>query len=187
MRYTIRAVTFTSLAMLAVTALAEPPPWAPAKGWRKKNEAQYVGYSQREWRRDYGVTSGRCNTDEVLTVVGAVAGGVIGNRIADRDDRAIATLVGALIGGIVGDKIGDRIDARDRACVGHSLELARTGQTVRWVNPDSRLIYVVTPRRERDGRCREFDLLVSADGRGRPARAVGCADGGGAWTLRTAV
>jgi surface antigen len=132
------------------TVLAAPPPWAPAHGVRKKQERMYVGYSQREWPADYGVTSGRCNTDDVLAAVGAVAGGVIGNRVADPGNRTIATIVGIVIGGVVGDRIGDRIDARDRACVGHSLELARTGQTVRWVNPESGLSYAVTPVRDRE-------------------------------------
>jgi surface antigen len=183
----LRIVACLALGFFSVATLADPPAWAPAKGWRKKHDDRWVGYSQREWRADYGVTSGRCNTDDILAVVGAVAGGVIGNRVADRDNRAVATVLGAVIGGVIGDRLGDRIDARDRACVGHSLELVGTGQTVRWVNPDSGLRYAVTPRRDRDGGCREFDLLVSSDGRGKPSRAVACADAQGGWSIRKAV
>lgn len=184
MRLCNRLLALVVLACFGGAAIADPPPWAPAKGWRKKHDDQYVGYSRREWRDDYGVTSGRCNTDQVLAVVGAVAGGVIGNRVAEPGNRTIATVVGAVIGGVIGDRIGDRIDARDRACVGHSLELARTGQTVRWINPSSGLRYAVTPRRDRDGLCREFDWAVSVDGRGKPSRVVACADGAGGWTVR---
>jgi surface antigen len=179
----VRPLACAVLGAFACSALADPPPWAPAKGWRKKHDVEYVGYSKREWRDDYGVTAGRCNTDDVLAAVGAVAGGVIGNRVAAPENRVVATVVGAVIGAVIGDQVGDRIDARDRACVGHSLELARTGQTVRWVNPDSGLSYSLTPRRDRDGRCREFDLQVSTQGKGRGARMVGCTDTAGGWSL----
>lgn len=184
MRHPMLVVSLLISNFVVGFVLAAPPPWAPAHGARKKQERVYVGYSQREWPADYGVTSGRCNTDDVLGALGAVAGGVIGNRVADPGNRAVATIVGAVIGGVVGHQVGDRIDARDRACVGQSLELARTGQTVRWVNPDSGLSYAVTPVRDRDRGCRDFDLRVSPDGRGTAVRVVGCTDAAGGWSLR---
>ena len=62
--------------------LADPPPHAPAHGWRKKNDPYYVGYTGRQWTDDYGIRSGRCDRDRshMATAVGAVAGGVIGDR-----------------------------------------------------------------------------------------------------------
>ena len=75
------AGVLVSLAIAAPTgALADPPPHAPAHGWRKKNDPHYVGYTGRQLAYDYGIRSGRCDRDRshVATAVGAVAGGVIG-------------------------------------------------------------------------------------------------------------
>ncbi|MEZ5459703.1 MAG: hypothetical protein R3E65_10505 [Steroidobacteraceae bacterium] len=113
---------------MSAPAFADPPPWAPAHGRRAKDSAAYAGYSGREWQRDYGVLDGRCNTEEVLTAVGAVAGGVIGNQI------------------------GDAIDDRDRACMGHSLELVGAGRQVEWRNPRTGVSYSLRPVRDVDRR-----------------------------------
>ena len=32
----------------ALRVLASPPDWAPAHGWRKKNDPAYAGYSGRD-------------------------------------------------------------------------------------------------------------------------------------------
>jgi surface antigen len=171
-------------ALLALPAVADPPPWAPAHGRRAKDGSLYAGYSGREWSRDYGVLGGRCNTEEVLTVVGAVAGGVIGNRTASPENRAIATLAGAIIGGVVGNRIGDAIDDRDRACIGHSLELVGTGRYVEWQNPGTGARYRVRPLRDIDRRCREFELRARPSrGKERAEKLRACRDDDGHWNV----
>jgi surface antigen len=170
-----------TLYVTAGTAEAAPPSHAPAHGWRKKNDPTYRGYTGADWERDFGVRSGRCNTDEILTAVGAVAGGVIGNRTASDGNRTVATIVGAVIGGVVGHKIGDAIDDRDRACIGHSLELAGTGQPVTWRNPSSGIDYVVRPVRDASGGCREFELVAARGGKKQSDRLYACRERGGAW------
>lgn len=164
-------------------ALAKPPPWAPAHGWRSKHDPFYVGYTGRQWSSDYGVLAGRCNTDTVLTAVGAAAGGVIGNRTASSGNRAIATVVGAVVGGVIGNAIGEKIDERDRACAGHALELARVGQEVRWANATTGLSYVVRPTRDLADNCREFELSARGRGKAAPVRLRGCARSSGEWIL----
>lgn len=49
-------------------------------------------------RNDNGAATG--------TVVGAIAGGVIGSNVAHRGDRTAGTVIGALIGGLAGNAIG---------------------------------------------------------------------------------
>jgi surface antigen len=179
----------TALLLASPAAQADPPPWAPAHGRRAKDRDRddddddgrhYRGYSGREWRDDYGVRSGRCNTDTILAAVGAVAGGVIGNRASSPDNRTVATILGAIIGGVVGAKVGDAIDDRDRACIGHSLELAGTGQAVAWRNPSTGIDYRVRPTRDLDGGCREFELSA----RGTAQKMMACRRDGGEWQFR---
>lgn len=155
---------FLSISVAAPIALADPPPHAPAHGWRAKHRG-YTGY---EWYNDYGITRGRCNREEVGTVLGAVTGGAIGAAVSDRDNRLIAVLAGAAIGGIIGKEIGESMDRNDRACFGHSLELLPDGGRVRWDGAQRGMYYTLTPDRrfERDGLvCRHFTLVRDFGGR----------------------
>ena len=50
------------------------------------------------------------------TVVGAVAGGVIGSQFGRGGGRVAATMVGAVAGGIIGNEIGRPQTMRGTAC-----------------------------------------------------------------------
>ena len=181
------AVLALAAAALAVpAALADPPPHAPAHGWRKKHDPYYVGYTGDRWHDDYGIRGGRCDRERVGTVLGAVVGGAIGSAVSDRDDRLIAILAGATIGAIIGREIGQDMDRNDHACFGHSLELLEDGRNVRWDGAQRGMYYVLTPDRrfQRDGRvCRHFTLL--REYRGRTIRKFGsaCRFGDGDWRM----
>lgn len=143
---------------LAVPAWADPPPHAPAHGWRKKHDPYYLGYTGYKWPRDYGILAGRCDREAVGAVLGGVAGAAIGSAVSGREARAVAILAGTVLGAIVGAEIGRQMDEADRACFGHTLELAPLGRRVVWRNPAG-IAYAVVPVRdfELDGRpCREF-------------------------------
>lgn len=158
------------------------PPGPPAYGWYKDknpNHPKYRGHSGVVYVRDYGVRSGRCNLDEIGTAIGATTGVIIGGQVAGRDDRVVGMIVGGVLGAVLGNSIGDTLDKRDRACMGHTLELGAVGVPVRWRH-DGR-DYRFTPGREaRDG-CRYATLLV--DGR-RPREVLACPAGRGDWTFR---
>src|SRR4026209_2052167 len=176
-------------AALAAPAVAEPPPHAKAHGWRKKNDPDYVGYTGKKWEKDYGVIEGKCNTAAVGAVVGGAVGGVIGSR-AEREDRPVAILVGTVIGAVIGAKIGERVDESDRACMGHSLELAGVKKTVVWTNSATDVTYRLTPTRnfqQANQPCREF---VTELGRGKGKKkdrgtCVACRQGNGEWVFKT--
>ena len=129
------------LMALPCAALATPPAWAPAHGWRKKNDPAYAGYSGRDWNYDYGVRAGSCDRGQIGQVlggiVGGVAGGAIGGEVAKGStERNVAIVVGTVVGAAIGSEIGRRMDKTDRSCVGHALELADYGQSVKWTNPE---------------------------------------------------
>jgi surface antigen len=176
------------LMALPCAALATPPSWAPAHGWRKQNDPTYAGYSGRTWDYDYGVRSGSCDRGRIGQVlggvVGGVAGGAIGGEIAKGStDRSVAIVIGAVIGAAIGSEVGRRMDKTDRSCVGHALELADYGQSVRWTNPNTRVTYQLTPLDAElgiDG-CRQFRLIAHGSFGLSEGRTVACTDGSGVW------
>ncbi len=184
------ALTLAVAALVAAgPALADPPAHAPAHGYYKNGkphdhrgarEVRYhEGRSGVAYVRDYGISSGRCNRDEIGTVIGGVTGAVIGGQVADRDNRAVGMVVGGVVGAVLGHAIGDSLDRGDRACMGHALELGRPGVPVVWHNDGRR--YHFTPRGDaRDG-CRHATLRV--DG-GRPREVLACPAGRGEWRFR---
>ena len=176
------------LSLIPVASPADPPPWAPAHGWRKKNDPNYVGYTGKKWDKDYGIIEGRCNTAAVGAVLGGVAGAVIGSRVADKQDRPIAIILGTAIGAVIGAKIGQQIDEGDRACMGHALELAGEKKTVVWTNKATGVTYRLTPTRnvgDRKQPCREFTTVISSGKKKDSVSGVACRRGEGEWVFKT--
>lgn len=129
MRKIILAATLAGIALpVATPALADPPPWAPAHG-RRAHDAErgydepgrYEGrYEERRLGRDDRIWIGHdgryyCRRSNGTTglVVGAAIGGLIGNQVAGRGDRALGTILGAAGGGLLGREI-DRGNVRCR-------------------------------------------------------------------------
>jgi surface antigen len=176
-----------ALALLPTPAPADPPPWAPAHGWRKKNDPNYVGYTGKKWEKDYGVLEGTCNTQAVGAVVGTVVGGAIGSRHGNDSNRPVAILVGGVLGAVIGAKIGRAIDDSDRGCMGHALELAGERNTVRWQN-DAGVRYELTPTRnvgDRASPCREFVTKVSSGRVSDAVKGVACRRANGEWVFKS--
>ena len=185
---------------------ADPPDHAPAHGYYKKDrghedhdddrdrryyeddhyrkhgqkaDRHYRGKSGVVYVRDYGISSGRCNRDEIGAVIGGVTGAVIGGQVAHREDRVVGMVVGGVIGAVLGHAIGDSMDERDRACMGHALELGRPGVPVQWRHDGRR--YDFTPRGDARNGCRYATMAV--DGR-KPHEVLACPSGRGEWTFR---
>ena len=185
-RRVLARLALVLLIALPCIALAAPPAWAPAHGWRKKHDPSYAGYSGRQWERDYGVSLGRCDRAAVGAVLGGAAGGVIGSQVGEGGQRGVATVIGAVIGATVGAEIGRRMDQADRSCVGHALELAQPGQTIAWTNHNTGVAYQLTPAdeaREPGEGCRRFRLVATGAFGLSEGRTVACAAPDGTWTL----
>lgn len=174
-------------AVVCLPALADPPDHAKAHGWRKKHDPAYVGYTGKEWQRDYGIIEGRCNRDEIGTVLGAVVGGAVGSQVGDGSGRMVAIIVGSVLGAVIGREIGRDLDDRDRACIGHSLELVKAGQSVRWVNDKTHVSYLLTPLAPAKGDsngCRRFNLQATLEGKSRKSEGRACRNGDGTWSMK---
>ncbi|HSR54694.1 MAG TPA: RT0821/Lpp0805 family surface protein [Alphaproteobacteria bacterium] len=128
------------------------------------------------------------------TVVGAVAGGLLGSTIGGGRGQVAAIAVGAVLGGIIGSEVGKSLDRADRAYMHRttqrSLEYGRTGETSTWVNPDNQHAGSVTPTRTlppdqgQTGPCREFQQTVTIDGRSERAYGTACRQADGSWKIQ---
>ena len=182
----IAVAVIWALTVPVPVTFGDPPPWAPAHGWRAKNDPLYLGYTGKKWDHDYGVINGRCNRQAVGAVIGAAAGGVIGSQVGKGDGRRVATVLGTVLGAIVGASVARDMDEKDRACLGHTLELAGVERGVAWTNTDNGVAYRVIPLGgfSDNGRpCREFVTRVSASGRAETVRHKACSTGDGVWNI----
>lgn len=178
-----------SASLLPSMAAAEPPAHAKAHGWRKKNDPNYVGYTGKKWEKDYGIATGKCNSAAIGAVLGGAVGGAIGSR-AGKEDRPVAIVLGTALGAIIGAKLGQAIDDTDRACMGHSLELAGLKSTVIWTNSATGITYRLTPTRnisEGKQSCRQFTMDVHGGKTSGKEKVTGvaCRRANGEWAFRT--
>ena len=163
---------------------ADPPPWAPAHGWRKKHDPYYTGYSGKKWNRDYGVVRGSCDWGAVGAVIGGVIGGATGAKISKRENRVISVILGTVLGAVIGNEIGKRIEKNDRGCIGHSLELAADNQTIAWQNPNTGLDYQLMPLNgfSKNGKkCRNYQLDITGDGVNESSQQAACQSSPNVW------
>jgi surface antigen len=129
------------------------------------------------------------NKADTGTVVGAVAGGVIGNQFGRGGGRVASTMVGAVVGGIVGNEIGRSLDARDRQLAQQAemeaWERGASGRPQRWRNPDNGRYGEVIPEKpyKRGGLdCRDYVHKVYINGQPQAMRGTACRNPDGTWT-----
>jgi surface antigen len=186
MRVTVLSLVIALATVWAAQAFAEPPAHAPAHGWRKKHDPNYVGYTGTQWERDYEVSSGHCNREEIGAVLGGIAGGVVGSKVASSDNRVVGVIIGAAAGALIGARIGRELDDGDRGCFGHTLEIARPGSRVTWENRTTGVRYALVPgegRPEGGAACRDFVLEATASS-GKVKRAGrACQQSPGVWKV----
>ena len=108
MKKTILALAAASLALPAMPAAADPPPWAPAHG-RRAHDAErqyaYTGNHIRYWRGNDGRYYCHRSNGTTGLIVGAAAGALAGRAIDSHGRRATGTILGAAIGGLLGRQI----------------------------------------------------------------------------------
>ncbi len=183
----------TALALLgaalfvAAPSPADPPPWAPAHGYRHKHHKEKVIVREvPPGHRDVGIGRGTCKRGVVGTILGGIVGGAVGSRIGKGDGRTAATIAGAIVGAIIGREIGRAMDEADRYCTGQVLEQAPDGRTVKWRNPDTGAVYEVTPKRTvrgETGPCREFVTRTTIGGRTQETWGTACRQPDGSWRM----
>lgn len=136
------------------------------------------GYDDRGARYDYG-SDCRQQNHAGGTVLGAIAGGVIGNQFGSGGGKAAATVGGVVLGGIIGNKIASDTDCQDRQYAFPVYYRGLDGQIGRrydWRDPRGHYGYF-TPTREyrRHHRwCRDFEEGVWRHGRWNVNTGTAC-------------
>lgn len=135
-----------------------------------------------------GCGSGGLTKSEGGSLIGAVAGGILGNQVGKGSGRVVATAVGAVIGGIVGSEIGRSLDEADRLRAQEAeyraLEYNDTGVASPWRNQSSGHYGSVVPGRPylRGGlNCREYTHTIYVQGRPQTMRGTACRQPDGTW------
>jgi surface antigen len=124
------------------------------------------------------------------TLVGALAGGVIGSQFGGgAGERVAAGIAGAAIGGLIGNRIGAAMDDEDKqrayAAQVQALENGRAGAAVAWKNPDSGRYGSVVPGAayQSNGlQCRPYTHTIYIDAKPQVARGNACRNPDGTWT-----
>jgi len=169
-------LTLLFAAGLIGTVVAAPPPWAPAHGYRAKQQGHHHYY--------YGVRDGHCKREAIGAVIGGATGGIIGNK-AD-DGGGIGTIIGIVVGAVIGSTIGRSMDEADLRCAGTALEHAPDRHPVRWQDPNGR-DYTLTAynTRQVDNRyCRDYVMeTVLENGRREEVHGRACRQDNGEWRI----
>lgn len=99
-------------AALAMSTVAMIPAEASAQRYYgDRYERQYRGYDNYRGYRGYRgndrryYRNQRCNNGTTGTIVGAIAGGLLGRVIDSRGDRALGTVLGGVGGAVAGNAI----------------------------------------------------------------------------------
>jgi surface antigen len=125
------------------------------------------------------------------TLLGAVAGGLIGSQFGGGNgERIAAGLAGAAIGGMIGNRIGASMDDEDKRLAYEAqvqaLESGPSGTAVPWRNPDSGRYGSVVPGHayQANGlQCRPYTHTIYIDSKPQVARGSACRNPDGTWTV----
>ena len=124
------------------------------------------------------------------TLIGGVAGGLLGSQFGKGSGQLLTTGIGTLAGAFAGNLIGQSLDEQDKKLLANSsqraLEFSPSGSPIAWKNPDSGNSGTVTPMRasKKNGRyCREYSQEVLVAGKKQSAYGTACRQPDGTWEI----
>ena len=133
--------------------------------------------------------SGEFTKQDTGTLIGAVAGGILGNQVGGGSGKVAATAIGAFVGGIVGSEIGRSLDEQDRRLAQEAeyeaLERGKSGVPRTWKNPDNGRYgeVIPSPSYKRAGTdCRDYTHKIYIDGQPQALKGTACRNPDGTWS-----
>jgi surface antigen len=134
--------------------------------------------------------NGQMNKQGGGTLIGGVAGGLLGSQFGKGGGQMAAVGVGALAGALIGNQIGKSMDEYDKQMLAKSshqaLEFSPSGSTVAWNNPDSGNHGSITPMKtfkEQGQYCREYQQEIVVGGERKKAYGKACRQADGHWKI----
>ncbi|OGT45866.1 MAG: hypothetical protein A3E83_00620 [Gammaproteobacteria bacterium RIFCSPHIGHO2_12_FULL_41_20] len=121
---------------------------------------------------------------DVGTVTGAVAGGLLGSVFGQGGGKVLAVGIGAVAGAFIGHAIGKSMDETDKMQMSQALNNPN-GKSTSWTNKSTGTIYKVTPVKTVtvDGNpyCRKYRATAYIDGKKQQIYGTACRQKDGAW------
>ncbi len=173
-----------------------------ARTWR---DGYSQGYQHRAYEPDYrsdqrAYSSYRVSCEQERQnrqvgglLIGALAGGLLGNAVSGRGNRGTGTAVGAIIGGAIGVGVGGQnLDCEDRNYVERAyydgFERGRPHSTYRWDNPrtgnyGSMRVGDYYHDNRRNERCATYSQTIWVQGRPQDATGYACRRQDGTWEI----
>lgn len=122
------------------------------------------------------------------TLLGAVAGGLIGSQVGKGSGRVPAAIVGAFLGGVIGNEVGARMDENDRRYAiqaqYRALEYGAPGTSTPWRNAQNGHHGTIVPGQpyQTSGQhCRDYTHTIYVSGQPETARGRACRNPDGTW------
>jgi len=124
-------------------------------------------------------------------LVGAAAGGLLGNQFGSGAGKGAATAIGVIAGGLLGSQVGKSLDQADVAYANRTtqtaLETGQPGQPLPWRNEQSGASGTVVPRnyyQTANGTyCREFQQTITVGGQTQQGYGTACKQPDGSWKI----
>lgn len=126
------------------------------------------------------------------TIIGGVAGGLIGSELGGRGDSGkVGAALGAVAGAAIGNQVGRDLDRADRTALAQAqqraFETAPSGTRTEWYNPDTGNRGWVEPQpayQEETGRyCREYTQTIYVGGEPETGYGTACRMPDGSWKI----
>ena len=122
---------------------------------------------------------------DVGTVTGGVAGGLLGSTVGKGGGQMLAIAAGTLAGAYIGGAVGKHMDETDRARVNNALENNSVGQPAYWNNAKTGASYQVTPVKNvsvaGNEYCREYRTVANIAGKQQQVYGTACRQPDGTW------
>lgn len=119
-------------------------------------------------------------------LVGSTAGALIGGSLTSGGGQVLGIVGGAALGGLLGSSIGKIMDNQDKMLMQRSLTQTRVGQKARWRNANSGNEFEIVPVKnyhQRGRYCREFQTIITVDGKKQRAYGHACRQPDGSWKI----
>lgn len=124
---------------------------------------------------------------DVGTVTGAVAGGLLGSTVGKGGGQMVAIAAGTLVGAYMGGAIGKSMDQQDQARMAKALESNNVGQPAYWRNSNTGTSYRVTPvknvTKAGNKYCREYRTVADIGGKQQQVYGTACRQPDGSWKM----